>query len=157
MISEIISKAPGEYSLNSEALVCGTKDYRCKSYYSPNMFILEYMQILMFMLLSLGLAILLLILGVYLSPSMTDFEKLSAYECGFMPVGDARQPFHVRFYLVGILFLLFDLEVVFLFPGVLFFQATLLSFKTFCFILLFIGFLFLGFAYECLKGAMDWE
>jgi NADH-quinone oxidoreductase subunit A len=90
------------------------------------MFIMDYVQILMFMVFSILLASVLLVLGLYLSPTMTDFEKLSAYECGFMPIGDARQPFHVRFYLVGILFLLFDLEVVFLFPGVLYLNSVLL-------------------------------
>lgn len=121
------------------------------------MFIMEFVQVLLFIIFSILLSTLLLFLGLYLSPSITDFEKLSAYECGFMPIGDARQPFHVRFYLVGILFLLFDLEVVFLFPGVLFLQSSLL-FSTFGVnMLVFIFFLVLGFVYECLKGALDWE
>ena len=68
------------------------------------------------MCLSLGLALLLFVLSLNISSKEYDAEKLSAYECGFLPVGDARQPFHVRFYLVGILFLLFDLEVIFIFP-----------------------------------------
>jgi NADH-quinone oxidoreductase subunit A len=121
------------------------------------MFIMDYVQILMFMVFSILLASVLLVLGLYLSPTMTDFEKLSAYECGFMPIGDARQPFHVRFYLVGILFLLFDLEVVFLFPGVLYLNSVLLCWQYIVIVCGFMAFLVLGFAYECLKGALSWE
>jgi len=76
----------------------------------------NYLKIIIFMCLSLGLALLLFVLSLNISSKEYDAEKLSAYECGFLPVGDARQPFHVRFYLVGILFLLFDLEVIFIFP-----------------------------------------
>ena len=74
----------------------------------------EYLKVITFMCFSFGLAYLLLFVSLKISSKDYDAEKLSAYECGFIPVGDARQPFHVRFYLVGILFLLFDLEVVFL-------------------------------------------
>ena len=76
----------------------------------------EYLKILIYVTLSFGLSFLLLIVSLKISSKEYDAEKLSAYECGFTPIGDARQPFHVRFYLVGILFLLFDLEVIFLFP-----------------------------------------
>ena len=77
---------------------------------------LEYLKIFFFICFSFSLAFLLLIASLKISSKEYDAEKLSAYECGFTPIGDARQPFHVRFYLVGILFLLFDLEVIFLFP-----------------------------------------
>jgi NADH-quinone oxidoreductase subunit A len=77
---------------------------------------IEYLKIIIHVGYSFGLAYLLLIISLLISSKLFDSEKLSAYECGFTPIGDARQPFHVRFYLVGILFLLFDLEVIFLFP-----------------------------------------
>ena len=87
------------------------------------MFSFEFINIFFYIFLSSGLSSLIIIIGLYVSPTITDFEKLSAYECGFMPVGDARQPFHVRFYLVGLLFLLFDLEIIFLFPYALFMHS----------------------------------
>ncbi len=120
--------------------------------------IIDYLNILLFICLAICLAIFLIVLANYLSPEqVADFEKLSAYECGFMPVGDARQPFHVRFYLVGVLFLLFDLEVIFLFPWVLYSQILITNFWILIIILIFIIFLILGFLYELVKGALDWE
>jgi len=80
------------------------------------MFMFEYLKLVIYIFFSFGLSFLLLILSLNITSKDFDAEKLSAYECGFTPVGDARQPFHVRFYLIGILFLLFDLEVIFLFP-----------------------------------------
>ena len=121
------------------------------------MFIFEYMRILVFMCLSFGLAGLFLFLGLKLSPKTIDFEKLSAYECGFTPLGDARQPFHVRFYLVGILFLLFDLEVIFLFPWALTMSTTSHNLIALTNVMLFLTLLTLGFVYEWKKGALDWE
>lgn len=109
------------------------------------------------MLLALFLSTLLLILGIYLSPYALDFEKLSAYECGFMPVGDARQPFHVRFYLVGVLFLLFDLEIIFLFPGAIFLHSVSNNLVAVFIIFGFTLFLLVGFFYEYIKGVLDWE
>lgn len=120
------------------------------------MFINEVIKVIIYISLCFGLSGLLLYLGLKLSPKVIDFEKLSAYECGFTPIGDARQPFHVRFYLIGILFLLFDLEVIFLFPWAI----TLHLYQTisaFIIIMLFIGLLTLGFVYEWKKGALDWE
>lgn len=99
---------------------------RCKSYCQPGrmcIFSYEFLSVYIYMLLSFILTVVLFGIGLVLSPYVTDFEKLSAYECGFIPVGDTRQPFHVRFYLVGVLFLLFDLEVIFLFPCVLYIHS----------------------------------
>jgi NADH-quinone oxidoreductase subunit A len=121
------------------------------------MFIFEFLKIVMFMCLSFGLSGLLLFIGLQISPKTVDFEKLSAYECGFTPVGDARQPFHVRFYLVGILFLLFDLEVIFLFPWALTMHSTMHTVTALTNVMLFLTLLTVGFVYEWRKGALDWE
>jgi len=88
-----------------------------------------------------------------------DAEKLSAYECGFTPIGDARQPFHVRFYLVGILFLLFDLEVIFLFPWAVslhWFNVAEFYYSLYV-VMSFLLLLTIGYVYEWDKGALDWE
>lgn len=119
----------------------------------------NYLKIVTFMCLSFGLAYLLLVLSLGISSKEYDAEKLSAYECGFIPVGDARQPFHVRFYLVGILFLLFDLEVIFVFPwAVCMHWLTTSDFYYSLFIVVFFLFLLtVGYVYEWEKGALDWE
>ncbi|MBL0338011.1 MAG: NADH-quinone oxidoreductase subunit A [Rhodospirillaceae bacterium] len=84
-----------------------------------------------------------------------DAEKLSSYECGFEPFDDARRPFDVRFYLVSILFIIFDLEVAFLFPWAI----SLSAIGTFGFwsMMMFLGILTIGFIYEWKKGALEWE
>lgn len=119
---------------------------------------LEYAKILVYIGLSFGLASLLLLVSLRISPKEYDAEKLSAYECGFTPLGDARQPFHVRFYVVGILFILFDLEVVFIFPWAVALE-TLKMFSSWSLItmLVFLFLLTLGFIYEWRKGALEWE
>jgi NADH-quinone oxidoreductase subunit A len=119
---------------------------------------LEYAKILVYVLLSFGLSSLLLFVSLRISPKEYDAEKLSAYECGFTPLGDARQPFHVRFYVVGILFILFDLEVVFIFPWAVSLE-TLKAFSPFALysMLVFLILLTLGFVYEWQKGALEWE
>ena len=120
---------------------------------------LEYLKILIYVALSFGLSFLLLVLSLAITSKEYDAEKLSAYECGFTPIGDARQPFHVRFYLVGILFLLFDLEVIFLFPwAVAMPWFTPAEFATgFSAVLFFLTLLTVGYLYEWDKGALDWE
>jgi NADH-quinone oxidoreductase subunit A len=119
----------------------------------------QYLKILTFIILSFGLAFLLLTASLKISSKDYDAEKLSAYECGFTPIGDARQPFHVRFYLVGILFLLFDLEVIFLFPWALAMPwFTLVEFYYgFFIVMFFLILLTIGYIYEWDKGALDWE
>jgi NADH-quinone oxidoreductase subunit A len=120
---------------------------------------LEYLKILIYVGLSFGLALLLLVLSLKISSKEYDAEKLSAYECGFTPIGDARQPFHVRFYLVGILFLLFDLEVIFLFPWAVsmhWFSVTEFYYS-FAVVMFFLFLLTIGYVYEWDKGALDWE
>jgi len=120
---------------------------------------LEYLKIFFFIGFSFGLAFLLLVASLKISSKEYDAEKLSAYECGFTPIGDARQPFHVRFYLVGILFLLFDLEVIFLFPWAVslhWFNVTEFYYSLFV-VMSFLLLLTIGYVYEWDKGALDWE
>jgi NADH-quinone oxidoreductase subunit A len=115
------------------------------------------MKIMVYLCLSVGLALLLLNLSLQISPKGYDSEKLSAYECGFTPLGDARQPFHIRFYLVGILFLLFDFEVIFLFPWAVSMHNFAHSLAALSTVLIFLLLLTIGFVYEWKKGALDWE
>ena len=99
-------------------------------------------------------------LGLLVAPFIVAFknpdpEKLSAYECGFNPFDDARMKFDIRFYLVSILFIIFDLEVAFLFPWAASFQHVgILGFWS---MMVFLGVLTIGFAYEWKKGALEWE
>jgi NADH-quinone oxidoreductase subunit A len=104
---------------------------------------------------SVFLAILLFTLTYYLNPKNEDPEKLSAYECGFDPFGQSRSRFDVRFYLVSILFIIFDLEVMFLFPWSVLF-ISLGSFGL-CVIVYFLFILTIGFFYEWASGALDWD
>ena len=94
-------------------------------------------------------------LGKILAPSKPDAEKLSPYECGFEAFEDARMKFDVRFYLVAILFILFDLEIAFLFPWAI----VLKEIGTFGFVsmMIFLAILVVGFIYEWMKGALEWE
>ena len=120
---------------------------------------LEYLKIFFFIGFSFVLAFLLLVASLKISSKEYDAEKLSAYECGFTPIGDARQPFHVRFYLVGILFLLFDLEVIFLFPWAVslhWFNVTEFYYSL-SVVMSFLVLLTIGYVYEWDKGALDWE
>jgi len=93
--------------------------------------------------------------GKVLGPSRPDAEKLSPYECGFEAFEDARLQFDVRYYLVAILFILFDLEIAFLFPWAVALKD--IGFFGFMSMMLFLTILVLGFIYEWMKGALDWE
>nr|WP_220185270.1 NADH-quinone oxidoreductase subunit A [Paracoccus sp. S1E-3] len=101
-----------------------------------------------------ALALILIAAAAVLAVRNPDPEKVSAYECGFAPFDDARAKFDVRFYLVSILFIIFDLEVAFLFPWAVSFQS--LSDVAFWGMMLFLGVLTVGFAYEWKKGALEW-
>lgn len=116
---------------------------------------LEYLWILSAIFLSIIISILLYMVVILWTQKVYDIEKISAYECGFHPFEDTRQKFNVRFYLVSILFIIFDLEITFLFP----FAANLKNVSIFSFIiiLLFLIILTIGFIYEWLKGALEWE
>jgi NADH-quinone oxidoreductase subunit A len=94
-------------------------------------------------------------LGKLLGPSRPDAQKLSPYECGFEAFEDARMKFDVRYYLVAILFILFDLEIAFLFPWAVSLDA--IGFFGFMSMMVFLAILVVGFVYEWMKGALDWE
>ncbi len=117
--------------------------------------LLEYLPILIFIAIGAAITIALVIVPYVVAPKSPDPEKLSAYECGFNPFGDARMKFDVRYYLVSILFIIFDLEVAFLFPWAI----TLGTMGVFAFwsMMVFLGVLTIGFIYEWKKGALEWE
>lgn len=115
----------------------------------------EYLPILIFLGVALGISVMLVALGFLRGKSRPDPEKLSAYECGFEPFSDARIKFDVRFYLVAILFIIFDLEVAFLFPWAVSLSSQ--GFYGFNSMIIFLGVLTVGFIYEWKKGALDWE
>ncbi|MEK0081666.1 NADH-quinone oxidoreductase subunit A [Geminicoccaceae bacterium SYSU G07066] len=115
----------------------------------------EYMPILIFLAIAIGLAVIIIGASLFVAPQHPEREKLSAYECGFEPFGDARGRFDVRFYLVAILFIIFDLEVAFLFPW----AVSLGNIGLFGFwsMIVFLAVLTVGFIYEWRKGALEWE
>lgn len=115
----------------------------------------DYLPILIFLAIAIALGIVLILAAVIVAVRAPDPEKLSAYECGFNAFDDARMKFDVRFYLVAILFIIFDLEVAFLFPwAVAFKDVGLVGFWS---MIIFLGVLTVGFAYEWKKGALEWE
>jgi NADH-quinone oxidoreductase subunit A len=118
-------------------------------------FLLGYLPILIFIGIAGILGGALIVVPLIIAPSKPDPEKLSAYECGFPAFGDARMKFDVRFYLVSLLFIIFDLEVAFLFPWAI----TLTENGAFAFwsMMAFLGVLTVGFIYEWKKGALEWE
>ena len=123
--------------------------------YGMNGFLLEYLPILLFIAIATGLGIALVVLPLVLAPSNPDPEKLSAYECGFNAFDDTRMKFDVRFYLVSILFIIFDLEVAFLFPWAI--SLGQIGVFGFWSMMVFLGVLTVGFIYEWRKGALEWE
>ena len=115
----------------------------------------EYLPILVFIAMASALALILMAAAAVIAVRNPDPEKVSAYECGFEAFDDARAKFDVRFYLVSILFIIFDLEVAFLFPWALAFSD--ISMTAFWSMMVFLGVLTIGFAYEWKKGALEWE
>ena len=118
-------------------------------------FLADYLSIIIFVIISLFLSLGFILLNYLASPKNPDPEKLSAYECGFEAFSDSRVQFDVRFYLVAILFIIFDLEVAFLFPW----AVTLGKIGIFGFfsMMIFLLILTIGFIYEWKKGALEWE
>ncbi len=114
-----------------------------------------YFPVLVFLGIATVMATVMVFLPMVVTRAKADTEKLSPYECGFEPFGDARGEFDVRFYLVAILFIIFDLEVAFLFPWAI----TLSETGEFGFwsMMVFLGVLTIGFIYEWMKGALEWE
>ncbi len=121
----------------------------------------NYFPILMFVLVGVAVGVLPVAMGFILAPSRPDPEKLSPYECGFEAFEDARMKFDVRFYLIAILFILFDLEIAFLFPWAAIFKDIVAteSIRLFGFVemLVFVAILVLGYVYAWAKGALEWE
>lgn len=115
----------------------------------------NYLPILVFLAIGIVIGIVPLILGFILGPRRPDKEKNAPYECGFAPERDARAPFDVRFYLVAILFILFDLETAFLVPWAVVFRK--LGWWPVIAMGMFVGLLVIGFLYEWKKGALEWE
>jgi len=114
-----------------------------------------YFPVLMFIVVALVFGALLIAVGKVLAPNRPDSEKLSPYECGFEAFEDARMKFDVRYYLVAILFILFDLEIAFLFPWAVVIND--IGFAGFLAMMLFLAILTVGFVYEWMKGALEWE
>jgi NADH-quinone oxidoreductase subunit A len=119
----------------------------------------EYLPVVIFLGVALGLSLALIIAPILIAIRNPDPEKLSAYECGFNAFDDARMKFDVRFYLVSILFIIFDLEVAFLFPWAVSMFDLSREGMVFAFwsMMVFLGVLTVGFIYEWKKGALEWE
>ena len=118
-------------------------------------FLNNYLTIIIFLTIAILLSLGFVVLNFALSPKNPDPEKLSAYECGFEPFNDSRMEFDIRFYLVAILFIIFDLEIAFLFPWAI--TLGNIGYFGFFSMMLFLFILTIGFIYEWKKGALDWE
>ena len=139
------------YQAAESRLLCGREEGRN---IMPEL-LRDYLPIVIFMGVALGLSLVLLITPLLIAIRNPDPEKLSAYECGFNAFDDARMKFDIRFYLVAILFIIFDLEVAFLFPW----AVSLKEVGVFGFwsMMIFLGVLTIGFVYEWRKGALEWD
>jgi len=115
----------------------------------------DYLHILIFIVVALLVGFVPRVLGALLGPRRPDQEKDSPYECGFAAFENARMKFDVRYYLVAILFIIFDLEIAFLFPWAVVLDQ--LGMAGFVAMLVFLGILVVGFVYEWKKGALEWE
>ncbi|WP_126454610.1 NADH-quinone oxidoreductase subunit A [Sulfuriflexus mobilis] len=115
----------------------------------------NYLPVLIFIIIGGAVGVVMLALGWVMGPNRPDDEKLSAYECGFEAFEDSRMKFDVRYYLVAILFIIFDLEIAFLFPWAVVLDQ--LGWFGFSAMVVFLGILVIGFIYEWKKGALEWE
>ncbi|MFL2826435.1 MAG: NADH-quinone oxidoreductase subunit A [Paracoccaceae bacterium] len=120
-----------------------------------NEYLLDYLPVLIFLGIGIGLGVLFIIAAMILAVKNPDPEKVSTYECGFNAFDDSRMKFDVRFYLVAILFIIFDLEIAFLFPWAVSFQH--IGLFGFLSMIFFLFVLAVGFAYEWKKGALEWN
>lgn len=118
-------------------------------------YISEYLPVIIFVGIAAGLAIAMIVAALFVSPHKPDANKLSAYECGFDAFTDTHHKFDVRFYLVAILFIIFDLEVAFLFPWAITLGS--IGWVGFWSMMVFLAVLTVGFIYEWRKGALDWD
>ncbi len=115
----------------------------------------NYLPILIFIIVGLAIGGIMIVLGFILAPHRPDSEKLSPYECGFEAFEDSRMKFDVRYYLVAILFIIFDLEIAFLFPWAVVLET--IGWFGYIAMSVFLGILVIGFVYEWKKGALEWE
>ncbi|MDD0909321.1 NADH-quinone oxidoreductase subunit A [Xylella fastidiosa subsp. multiplex] len=115
----------------------------------------EYLPILIFLVVATGIGLALILIGRFLGPHRPDSEKLSSYESGFSAFEDARMKFDVRYYLIAIQFIVFDLEIIFIVPWTQVFMD--IGARSLVTMGLFVGMLFLGFIYVWKKGALEWE
>ena len=115
----------------------------------------NYLPVLLFLLIAVVLSVAPLAAGMLVAPNKPDSAKLSPYECGFEAFEDARMKFDVRYYLVAILFIIFDLEIAFLFPWAVVLDD--IGMPGFLAMVAFLGILVIGFIYEWMKGALEWE
>jgi len=115
----------------------------------------NYLPVLVFLIIGGGVGAIMLAIGWVLGPTRPDAEKLSPYECGFEAFEDSRMKFDVRYYLVAILFIIFDLEIAFLFPWAIVLEQ--IGWFGFASMSVFLGILVIGFIYEWKKGALEWE
>ena len=115
----------------------------------------EYLPTLLFLIVATGIGIALIVIGNLVGPKRPTAEKLSPYECGFAPFEDARMQFDVRYYLIAIQFIIFDLEIIFIVPWTQVFME--LGARSLVTMGLFVGMLFIGFIYVWKKGALEWE
>jgi NADH-quinone oxidoreductase subunit A len=130
---------------------------RCRQEKEPQVqdLLASYLPIIIFLGIAVALGIVLMLSAIVIAVRNPDPEKNSVYECGFNAFDDARMKFDVRFYLVSILFIIFDLEIAFLFPWAVAFGD--MSMAAFWSMMLFLAVLTVGFAYEWKKGALEWE
>ena len=145
----------GGCTKNATILGRGQPAYRGVAKRIMSQLLMDYLPIVIFMAVAGGIAMALMIAPFVIAYKSPDAEKLSAYECGFNAFDDARMKFDVRFYLVSILFIIFDLEVAFLFPW----AVSLGKIGVFGFwsMMVFLGLLTIGFIYEWRKGALEWD
>jgi len=115
----------------------------------------NYLPIMIFIAIGIAIGVLPILAGFLLAPHKPDSEKLSPYECGFEAFEDSRMRFDVRYYLVAILFIIFDLEIAFLFPWAIVLDS--IGMFGFVAMMVFLGILVIGFIYEWKKGALEWE
>jgi NADH:ubiquinone oxidoreductase subunit 3 (subunit A) len=141
------------YKKNSKKLFFQDREVASKN--TTSSFMTEFIPVLIYLGFALGLSLLILGLSFVFSVQKPDPEKVSAYECGFDPFDDARTRFDVRFYLVAILFIIFDFEVTFLFPWAICLKHV--SSFGFWTMMVFLLILTIGFIYEWKKGALDWS
>ena len=115
----------------------------------------EYLPTLLFLIVATGIGVALILIGNLLGPKRPSFEKLSAYECGFAAFEDARMQFDIRYYLIAIQFIVFDLEIIFIVPWATVFRE--LGVLGLVEMGIFVGMLLIGFIYVWKKGALEWE